>query len=75
MSFRCLFISLQYSTLSALLRGCLLLMNHYPLLFCYEIFLMIMKCPLGTNFRGNYVLRCFTVYLLMITCVKGICVT
>ena len=30
--------------------------------------------PLGIYFRGNYVL-CFTVYLFMITCVKGICVT
>ena len=24
---------------------------------------MIMKCPLGIYFRGNYVLRCFTVLL------------
>ena len=24
---------------------------------------MIMKCPLGIYFRGDYVLRCFTVLL------------
>ena len=29
--------------------------------FIMKYFLMIMKCPLGIYFRGNYVLRCFTV--------------
>ena len=31
--------------------------------FIMKYFLMIMKCPQGIYFRGNYVLRCFTVLL------------